>query len=475
MATHLYPGVRSNFSSKFKRSSFKPQLFTHEYQRPSDGEGIPGQYGKEPESVHLKGKKPPEVRGSCSTSCASNRTKGVPVPRSPGRNSPGRSSPGRKASAEPASGGDKDQLKSSTTLSKMAMHFDKKAASEDQRAKDVLERDLYTKLSIALHKYLASNQGEELDIIVRRWDRQGQGKLSSNEFRVAMKTPPPNGLGVEHDHKEIDAFFEKIDKDKTGILETPQLRAAFEPMIAHAKKTFKEQKAIYEIGNAVRQKAEYIRDVEAQTKDLEKEEENLVHVRNTQPVKVQLGRLLVKNQMKISDVLIKWDTRNDGEIGRGDFRKHSRALGVVASTEDLDACFDSIDADGGGSLDVDELRVAFKELAAQAKAAQGAEAELERRIVFKRKDVRMAQLELTATVSTELRKIMEGERAQKEAAAAAAAAAAAETKVRSRSPARLAVEAEGTNEVAAVGVPDVSDSSLPPRAAALTLQPPSDD
>ena len=188
-------------------------------------------------------------------------------------------------------------------------------------------------------------------------------------------------------------------------------------MIAHAKKTFKEQKAIYEIGNAVRQKAEYIRDVEAQTKDLEKEEENLVHVRNTQPVKVQLGRLLVKNQMKISDVLIKWDTINDGEIGRGDFRKHSRALGVVASTEDLDACFDSIDADGGGSLDVDELRVAFKELAAQAKAAQGAEAEWERRIF--RKDVRMAQLRWRPACRRAA-KIMEGERAQKEAAAAAA-------------------------------------------------------
>ena len=72
------------------------------------------------------------------------------------------------------------------------MHFDKKAASEDQREKDVLERDL-TLLSIALHKYLASNQ-EELDIIVRRWDRQGQGKLIER-IQGRDEDTTANGLG----------------------------------------------------------------------------------------------------------------------------------------------------------------------------------------------------------------------------------------------------------------------------------------
>jgi Ca2+-binding EF-hand superfamily protein len=50
-----------------------------------------------------------------------------------------------------------------------------------------------------------------------------------------------------------------------------------------------------------------------------------------------------------------FDGDHDGRINRQEFNGLLSALGVVAPRVELDACFDSIDADGSGSIEFNEF------------------------------------------------------------------------------------------------------------------------
>ena len=56
-------------------------------------------------------------------------------------------------------------------------------------------------------------------------------------------------------------------------------------------------------------------------------------------------------------VITRWDPSGDGSVDKGEFRSNVFALGVVAEAAAVDALFEELDDDGGGSLDVAELKV----------------------------------------------------------------------------------------------------------------------
>ena len=64
--------------------------------------------------------------------------------------------------------------------------------------------------------------------------------------------------------------------------------------------------------------------------------------------------LLAKN-MKIGDLINSWDA-TEGDVSQAQFRKNVRGLVVDATAEEMDELFSSIDLDGGGTLDLDELK-----------------------------------------------------------------------------------------------------------------------
>ena len=56
-----------------------------------------------------------------------------------------------------------------------------------------------------------------------------------------------------------------------------------------------------------------------------------------------------------------------GQFLKGEFRNNLRSLNLNASSTEADALFDSWDEDGGGTLDLVELRHAFKQTAEKAR------------------------------------------------------------------------------------------------------------
>ena len=78
------------------------------------------------------------------------------------------------------------------------------------------------------------------------------------------------------------------------------------------------------------------------------------------PVGVQLGLLLLTKEDYIKKLLKEWDAKGKGEVTKGEFRLHLRAILTVTSVE-TDNLFDSWDTDRGGSLDLKELHASLVE------------------------------------------------------------------------------------------------------------------
>ena len=130
---------------------------------------------------------------------------------------------------------------------------------------------------------------------------------------------------------------------------------------------------------------------------------------------------------------------------RAQFRQHVTAAGVAgASREDIDALFDKYDDDGGGSLDLEELKPTLKRLIETATAAANLTKELTKSLVALRKEARAQQKSLAAMRAKDAAEAKAKAEAEAEAKAEAEAAAAEAKRVKAE--ARRAAEARKAAE-----------------------------
>jgi len=76
-------------------------------------------------------------------------------------------------------------------------------------------------------------------------------------------------------------------------------------------------------------------------------------------LKMQLGLMLLEGRLTIPKLLKDWDSKGKGEVLKGAMRNNLRNVGFAVTPQDADDLFNSWDGDGGGSLDLDELRDAL--------------------------------------------------------------------------------------------------------------------
>ena len=160
-----------------------------------------------------------------------------------------------------------------------------------------------------------------------------------------------------------------LSHDAGGNLDPRNLKKPLKKMMdAHTKRI--KQRAVGEAtAAALRERVERHRDgilVAAQAS--EGACAALVAARHDSSIGSKLGDAINSKGMKAGDVASQWDSSGDGEIDKTEFRKHVLALGVVARPADIDAFFEDLDADGGGSLDMRELQKALRKFTSDAEA-----------------------------------------------------------------------------------------------------------
>jgi len=101
----------------------------------------------------------------------------------------------------------------------------------------MVKLDTTSKLSIQeqLYNIIRENQVRLIDLF-REWDDDGNGALDKKEMRAAIAA-----LGYQAPRKEIDAFFETIDVDDSGMIEFNELKEALKER--NAKEATKELQA----------------------------------------------------------------------------------------------------------------------------------------------------------------------------------------------------------------------------------------
>ena len=167
------------------------------------------------------------------------------------------------------------------------------------------------------------------------------------------------------------------------MLDLKELRSALIRVRAEAAKWRDTPDPELERAKDLRRRAEMAMDAAKTAKRADELEAELDELTTKLESKadVRLGALLVRRCIKPSTVVMQWSTsRGDhaGELSKVEFRKAVQQLGLDSkgphptTIEDIDAVFDTFDADHGGYLDIEEAKTMLVSL---EKAAEEAEHE----------------------------------------------------------------------------------------------------
>lgn len=116
---------------------------------------------------------------------------------------------------------------------------------------------------------------------------------------------------------------------------------------------------------------------------------------------VRLGEELVAQQIKVPELVQKWAKRGEEPISKMEFRQHVRKMIDKTDVKDIDALFDELDDDHGGSLDVPELKAALKKLQKAAEISARKTAAVREQVVLLQSRLEAANHALSLTSELE--------------------------------------------------------------------------
>lgn len=221
-------------------------------------------------------------------------------------------------------------------------------------------------------------------------EKADKGQVSKADFRKSVRALVP-AIGTTSNN-EIDSLFESWDTDKSGMLDISELRAAFSMMKEQARERAARVVKRREKAERLRRHAEVTAKAEAATQAAEALEAELKERIERPPVETRLGILLVKRNMKVGDMVAKWDVDHDGALDKKEFLKNVADLGLEASAEELEALYVKIDADGSGQLEVPELVTFMKKNQEMRKLEEEEEKAMTKKAAERRKHAKQAQV-----------------------------------------------------------------------------------
>ena len=252
------------------------------------------------------------------------------------------------------------------------------------------------------------------------WAKRGVEPITKFEFRVNVRKLMENANA-----KDADALFDSFDEDRGGTLDIPELRKVLKSLKDAAVGAQREEADTRKLVEQVEERLEQSLEVLAKTRASEEAEVRLEDLRTNKGVGARLGVLLVTRNLKVGDLTLAWDSDGLGEVDRAAFRKNVLSIGLVAEDAEIYELFDSLDTDGGGSLDMNEVKHSLKTLQDAASQVDADIAKLKKSTGELWKIAKTAQVEFKKLQKAD--EIMEADRKAKKDA---------------REQARIAVEQE---------------------------------
>uniref|UniRef100_A0A7S2IJD3 EF-hand domain-containing protein n=1 Tax=Haptolina brevifila TaxID=156173 RepID=A0A7S2IJD3_9EUKA len=223
---------------------------------------------------------------------------------------------------------------------------------------------------------------------MKEWDPNNDGSVTKQEFRLSIRKLFGK---TKVDTKEVDSLFQRLDADGGGALNTSELKSAFKSLKDTASNSEEKTASQKATAEKFRQRAEQYRELAAVAHQSEQAATKLLETRKG-TVGSKVGAAINAKNTKLSDIMKQWDASGDGELSKSEFRNNVLSLGVKDITDtDIDGLFDSLDSDGGGALDMDEVKKAIKRLQEQANTHRDLVREESRSYIALVKATRVAQ------------------------------------------------------------------------------------
>jgi len=227
--------------------------------------------------------------------------------------------------------------------------------SEAYLAKTRTWPSLLSRFGVAIAAQTDGKRIDQKSNIVMKWDKDGNGTISLQEFRIQVKALH---LG-EKDCKEIDALFTGFDNDKSEKLELAELKVAVKRALAMAQDVdSRTSDAQVQVNMWLEHKKQAL-ELAEQTAEYEEEKQRCAEM------KAAKGESLMEKLGKKSSTIgemVQWDKDGDGNISLPEFRKWVKAAGFKIDNEAVDNLYASLDEDKSGEIDFAELKGTLKKL-----------------------------------------------------------------------------------------------------------------
>ena len=372
-----------------------------------------------------------DAKPNASKAGKAGKVSATPAPTAPAAPTPPPAAPGAapkkaakvsstssKAAASSAPAGGEKPLLSSAAIDQIAEATLKEGEVAEKAASNpntTFERRMGAALIAKLDSMKPDPKEKDKQLaFIRKLDKNNDGELNKMEFRTAVRTE----LQVKADNKEIDEYFSLLDADKNDSLDVNELKVAFKKLIDAAQGAADEAALMRNKAAQIREKAAFIKEVAEATRACERADARFAELRGVKSVDAKIGEKIISRNLKVAEVMTKWDKSGDGSLEADEFRDAVLELGVEAAPAEIDALFVKLDTDGGGAIDVSELRTFVTKLTDAAKNAATEMKELEKSTLALRKAATKAQKDLTTLKAKDEKEAKEGELAADESAKA---------------------------------------------------------
>ena len=307
--------------------------------------------------------------------------------------------PSEAIASKKKKGAREQRLIPSTELEALIASYLERATAEEMRISD-----LNKPLAVRLGKKLLESQ-VKVPEIVTSWAKRGTEPISRMGFRQNVRK-----MVEDSSAKEVDALFQRLDDDGGGTLDLAELKSAMRRFRDASDRVVHETEQIHREAAQMRERAAQISKVLEATRASEQADMRLEQLRSRKSAGAKLGTILVSRNLKVSDLVNKWDPSGDGEVDKAEFRHHVLDIGLQAEAEEIDELFNSLDDDGGGTLDLSEIKAALKVLKEESEQADKEVTILRKTTVELSKLAKAAQVELKKSIKQDETEVAEREK-----------------------------------------------------------------
>ena len=186
----------------------------------------------------------------------------------------------------------------------------------------------------------------------------------------------------EEDIRACDALFDALDLDGGGDIDLAELELGLANVQKLAEEQMRREASIQSQVSDTQANIMLCERAAVATEAAEATEAELKAITESPSTELKVGKQFTKytKDRELAELLVEWDTNNDGIVDMKETVAGMRSCGVDGTDEELDELARKWDDDGSGTLDIDELKVAIEQAMEARKASETLYTELKRRL-----------------------------------------------------------------------------------------------